>query len=637
MNQKILTASLAALVLTTGAFSVQAESTPPNFYSLNEVVVTASRTPEKKIDTNADVAVVTAKEIEQKHFDDVAQAVKNVPGVFIDSHGASGQVGNSDQIYINGSPNVVVLVDGMRRNTNGNSLMNASIAELVAMDSVDHIEVLKGSSSTLYGSDAQGGVINIITKEAKEDGVKTTLRTAFGDNSKEKYTLYNAGKEGNVFWSIEAGKELQGNYEDGWGRKVINHLNAKHYNAKLGYDLGNDSSVVVNYEKYKADYTSPANGSTDKTPAKGRKDNDAISLQYNAKLSDRLSNQFSIYRNTTSFDIPAQNWAMKMKTTGISDQLTYTANKQTLTGGFDWYKDEVPYNMGSAPEGDSVHNIAFYLQDKIDLTDQWNITPGVRVDHHSAFGTHTSPSLSIGFKQNENTNYYFNYKTFFVAPNMYQLYAPGFTSYGTYYPVGNKDLKPQEGNTIEFGINHNFSDTLSGTFNIFHTHAKNLIQYVNGYENTGKANVNGFSLNLNKNFNQHWNASIGYSFIHMPATAPNKNINSDGLLPESTLNINVGYQADKFNANLSGRGIMNRYGKKGNDEMRNYANYWVWDLAANYQFTKEATLFARVNNIFDQFYTDVGTSYGPNADPTNYQYWYSAPGRNFEIGLQFQF
>lgn len=633
MNQKILTASLATLVLTTGAFSVQAESTPPNFYSLNEVVVTASRTPEKKIDANADVAVVTSKEIEEKHFDDVAQAVKNVPGVFIDSHGASGQVGNSDQIYINGSPNVVVLVDGMRRNINGNSLMNASIAELVAMDSVDHIEVLKGSASTLYGSDAQGGVINIITKKAKEDGVKTTLRTSFGDNSKEKYTLYNAGKEGNVFWSVEAGKELQGNYKDGWGRKVINHLNAEHYNAKLGYDLGNDSSVVVNYEKYKADYTLPNKGSTDKTPAKGRKDNDAISLQYNAKLSDRLSNQFSIYRNTTSFDIPAQYWAMKMKTTGISDQLTYTANKQTLTGGFDWYKDEVPYNMGSAPEGDSVHNIAFYLQDKIDLTDQWNITPGVRVDHHSAFGTHTSPSLSIGFKQNENTNYYFNYKTFFVAPNMYQLYAPGSTFEGTYYPTGNKDLKPQEGNTIEFGINHNFSDTLSGTFNIFHTHAKNLIHYdyVNGYENTGKANVNGFSLNLNKDFSQHWSASIGYSFIHMPATAPNKNINSDGLLPESTLNINVGYQADKFNANLSGRGIMNRYGNKANDEMRNYANYWVWDLAANYQFTKEAILFARVNNIFDQFYTDIGSSHDP------YSTWYSAPGRNFEIGLQFQF
>lgn len=639
MNQKILTASLAALVLTTGAFSVQAADSVP-MYSLDAVVVTANRTQEKKIDANADVAVVTSKEIKEKHFDDVAQAVKNVPGVFISSHGASGQSYNSDQIYINGSSNVVVLVDGIRRNINGNSLMNASIAELVAMDSVDHIEVLKGSSSTLYGSDAQGGVINIITKEAKEDGVKTTLRTSFGDNSKEKYTLYNTGKEGNVFWSVEAGKELQGNYEDGWGRKVINHLNAEHYNVKLGYDLGNDSDITLNYEKYKADYTRPDYGSTSIVSDKGKKDNDSISLQYKARLSEKLTNQFSVYRNKTTFkDNYGKSandlWAMDMKTTGISDQLTYTANKQTLTGGFDWYKDEVPYNMGSEPEGDSVHNIAFYLQDKIDLTDQWNITPGVRVDHHSALGTHTSPSLSIGFKQNEDTNYYFNYKTFFVAPNMYQLYAPG----SPFGPVGNKDLKPQEGNTIEFGINHNFSDTLSGTFNIFHTHAKNLIQYVNGYgfENTGKANVNGFSLNLNKDFNQHWNASIGYSFIHMPATAPNKNINSDGIIPESTLNINVGYQADKFNANLSGRGIMNRYGNKTNNEMRNYANYWVWDLSANYQFTKEATLFARVNNIFGQFYTDVGSSFGPNAAGNYSEQWYSAPGRNFEIGLQFQF
>lgn len=640
MNQKILTASLAALVLTTGAFSVQAEDSVP-MYSLDAVVVTANRTPEKKIDANADVAVVTSKEIEQKHFDDVAQAVKNVPGVFIYSHGASGQVGNSDQIYINGSPNVVVLVDGMRRNTNGNDLMKASISELTNMDSIDHIEVLKGSASTLYGSDAQGGVINIITKKAKEDGVKTTLRTSFGDNSKEKYTLYNAGKEGNVFWSVEAGKELQGNYEDGWGRKVINHLNAKHYNAKLGYDLGNDSSVVVNYEKYKADYTLPNNGSTDKTPAKGRKDNDAISLQYNAKLSDRLSNQFSIYRNTTSFDIPAQNWAMKMKTTGISDQLTYTANKQTLTGGFDWYKDEVPYNRGSKPEGDSVHNIAFYLQDKIDLTDQWNITPGVRVDHHSAFGTHTSPSLSIGFKQNENTNYYFNYKTFFVAPNMYQLYAPGFTTpEGTYHPIGNKDLKPQEGNTIEFGINHNFSDTLSGTFNIFHTHAKNILYSDPSdnyhYVNSGKSSLNGFTINLDKKFSSHWAAGIGYSYLHIPAKE-GQNINFNGSLPESTLNINVDYTTPKFNASLYGRGIMNRYGNKANNEMRNCANYWVWDLAANYQFTKEATLFARVNNIFDQFYTDVGSSFGPNAAGNYLEQWYSAPGRNFEIGLQFQF
>lgn len=638
MNQKILTASLAALVLTTGAFSVQAEDSVP-MYSLDTVVVTANRTPEKQIDTNADVAVVTAKEIEEKHFDDVAQAVKNVPGVFISSHGASGQSYNSDQIYINGSSNVVVLVDGIRRNTNGNSLMNASIAELVAMDSVDHIEVLKGSSSTLYGSDAQGGVINIITKKAKEDGVKTTLRTSFGDNSKEKYTLYNAGKEGNVFWSIEGGKELGGTFKDGWGRKIINHLNAEHYNAKLGYDLGNDSDIVVNYEKYKTDYTKPSYGSNDRKAVAGKKNNDVLNLQYTAKIRDNLTNLFSVYRNRTTFDIPSQPWGMDMKTTGVSDQLTYTINKQTLTGGFDWYKDEVPFyydNTGiSEVQGTSIHNIAFYLQDKITLTNQWNITPSVRVDHHSTFGTHTSPSLSVGFKQSENTNYYVNYKTFFVAPNLYQL----FGSDAYFGHVGNKNLKPQEGNTIEFGINHNFGDNLTGTFNVYHTHAKNIL-YADPsdnyhYANGGKSSLNGFTINLDKKFSSHWTAGIGYSYLHIPAKE-GQNINFNGSLPESTLNINVDYTTPKFNVSLSGRGIMNRYGTKADwsgkpTKMSNYANYWVWDLAANYQFTKEATLFARVNNIFGQFYTDIGSSQDP------YGTWYSAPGRNFEIGLQFQF
>lgn len=649
MNQKILTASLAALVLTTGAFSVQAESTPPNFYSLNEMVVTASRTPEKKIDTNADVAVVTAKEIEQKHFDDVAQAVKNVPGVFISSHGSSNQVGMSEQIYINGSPNVVVLVDGMRRNTNGNSLATVNIGDMVSMDSIDHIEVLKGSASTLYGSDAQGGVINIITKNAKENGIKTTLRTSFGDNSKEKYSIHNAGREDKIFWNVEAGKELQGNYEDGWGRNIINHLNAEHYNVKLGYDLSEDSNVVFNYEKYKADYTRPAENGLDKNSSKGKKDNDHMNVQYTAKINDRLTNQFSIYKTKTSYKdnynfggivhdygswgISAPQFLdMKLETTGVSDQLTYKLNKHTFIGGFDWYEDKISKltnttNYGGIntvveiPSNKSVTTTAFYLQDKIDVTDQWNITPGVRVDHNSQFGTHTSPSLSIGFKPNAKTNYYVNYKTFFVAPDLYKLYS----SYG------NKDLDPEEGYTFEFGANHEFSDTLTGTFNIFHTHAKNLIQFGSTrYENSGKTNVNGFSLNLNKDFSHHWNAGIGYSYLHMQAKS-GQNINSDGKLPESTLNINVGYTADKFNASLYGRGIMNRYGRAKSPAMRNYANYWVWDLAANYQFTKEATLFARVNNIFDQFYTDIGSSQDP------YDSWYSAPGRNFEIGLQFQF
>lgn len=635
MNRKILAASLAVLSLSGGAFCVEAADMP--VYTLDGIVVTASRVPEKKIDSNADVSVVTSKEIEEKHYDDVSEAIRHVPGVMIASRGISSQTTNSDQVYINGSPNVVVLVDGMRRNTNGNVLMNASIGELTNMASVDHIEVLKGAASTLYGSDAQGGVINIITKAPKENGVHTTLRASVGNFGRENYNFYNEGREGNLFWTVEAGKELLHQYKDGWGRRVVNHLNADHYNVKMGYDLGNDSDLVFHYEKYTSDYTMPNMGTNDKTPSAGTKDNDSTSLQYKAKINDRLTNLFSIYRNNTSFNVPMQSWKMDMRTSGISDQLVYEMDNQTITGGFDWYEDEIrKYPQEQELAGKKVHTAAFYLQDKIDITKQWNVTPGIRVDHHSQFGNRTSPSLSIGYMPNDKTNYYFNYKTFFVAPNLYQMYVWN-PAWGTY---GNRNLKPETGYTLEFGVNHKFNDTLSGTFNVFHTYAHNMIQperigntynYTYTYENMDRANINGFNLNLNKEFSRHWSTYVGYTYMHMNAQK-GENINNDGSIPESTLNVGVTYKADKFNASLGGRGVMNRYGKKAYPEMRDYANYWVWDVAANYQFAKGATLFARVNNIFDQFYTDVGSSYGPDT-----LHWYSAPGRNFEIGMQFTF
>lgn len=637
MNRKIMAASLAVLSLSGGAFCVEAADMP--VYTLEGVVVTASRVPEKKIDSNADVSVVTAKEIEEKHYDDVSEAIRHVPGVMIASHGISSQTTNSDQVYINGSPNVVVLVDGMRRNTNGNSLMNASIGELTNMASVDHIEVLKGAASTLYGSDAQGGVINIITKAPKENGVHTTLRASVGNFGKENYNFYNEGREGNLFWTVEAGKELLHQYKDGWGRRVVNHLNADHYNVKMGYDLGNDSDLVFHYEKYTSDYTMPNMGTNDITPSAGTKDNDSTSLQYKAKINDRLTNLFSLYRNNTSFNIPMQSWKMDMRTSGISDQLIYDLDNQTITGGFDWYEDEIrKYPQEQELAGKKVHTAAFYLQDKINITKQWNVTPGIRVDHHSQFGNRTSPSLSIGYMPNDKTNYYFNYKTFFVAPNLYQMYVWN-PIWGTY---GNKNLKPETGYTFEFGVNHQFDDTLSGTFNVFHTYAHNIIHpepigntYNYIYENMDRANINGFNLNLNKEFSSHWSTYVGYTYMHINAQK-GKNINNDGFIPESTLNVGINYKADKFNASLDGRGVMNRYGKKTHPEMRNYANYWVWDMAANYHFTKGAVLFARVNNIFDQFYTDIGTSSDPyGSDP--YGTWYSAPGRNFEVGLQFTF
>lgn len=298
-EKRLLLASLSAAAFG-GILSVNAADMP--VYTLDQVVVTAARTEEKQIDTNASVSVVTSKQIAQKHFNDVSEALRAVPGVVLGNYSASGQNYSSNKVFINGSSNVVILVDGMRRNTNGVSGSAVNLGTLTDMASIERIEVLKGSASTLYGSDAQGGVINIITKKPKTDEVHTTIGAGFGNNSTEKYTIYNEGKAGNIFWTIDAGKHLQGAYKDGWGRKVISHLNAKHIDVKLGYDLGEGSDIVFNYSKYKSDYIRPDNGSNDTHDDYGTKDNDAISLQYTAKISSRLSNQFNVYRHRTNFN-----------------------------------------------------------------------------------------------------------------------------------------------------------------------------------------------------------------------------------------------------------------------------------------------------------------------------------------------
>ena len=639
MKKKYIAASLAALCAAGGAMTVHAEDMP--VYTLDQVVVTANREPEKVIDSNADVTVVTSKDIEENHYNSVADAIKKVPGVVISTRGSSSQTYFSDPIMINGSSNVVVMVDGMRVNTNGLMGTHAQLGTLTNMDSVDHIEVLKGSASTLYGSDAAGGVINIITKKAKEGEVHTTLDLSRASFDGEKYGLYNEGNKDGFFWSIEANKQLQGNFKDGWGRHAINHLNAESFAGKIGYDLGNDSSVTLSYEKYKSDYTRPKNGSNDTNKALGKKDNDRIALQYDARINDRLTNRLSMYQNRYHIsdyynaDSLIDGMDIRLKTRGISDQLTYTMEGQTIIGGFDLYQDSVPYYAQvSEMQGKHATNLGFYVQDKWDINDRWNITPGVRVEHNTDYGTHTTPSLTVGYKVSDNTNYYASYKKFFNAPSLMQLYYYYSDMYGV--TKGNPDLDPEEGYTVELGANHIFDDTLSGNISVYRQFAKNLIAYSynpsgSTYLNTGKTINTGVNMSLTKKFSDHLSGTLGYSYFDGDANDSNR-----VYMPKHELNIGLNYTDKKFDAYINGRGVMDRYtSAKGKDStvMKDYSNFWVWDIGADYKVTKEATLYARVNNVFDQFYTNIVSTY--NYGP--YDTWYAAPGRSYEVGMQYRF
>ena len=189
------------------AFAATTAGASLDEYTLDDVVVTAERIPTQKMDTPANVEVVTAQEIAANHYNDLTEALSHVNGVVM------GRQGSADVPQINGDERVVIMVDGRRLNNDqglSSGKGSADLKMLPSLKNVERIEVVQGGGSALYGSDAVGGVINIITKKGKE--ARTTLDLNTGSWGTHNYEITNEGSDGTLSWMITAGIQKQGYY-----------------------------------------------------------------------------------------------------------------------------------------------------------------------------------------------------------------------------------------------------------------------------------------------------------------------------------------------------------------------------------------------------------------------------------------
>lgn len=647
----VLSAVLSAMCVGT-AWAAE----PQNFF-LDEIVVTATRTPVEAFKANANVSVVTRETIEKKHYSNVQDALRDVPGVTISGYGNTGEVYSSNSLILNGSDKVVVLIDGVRANINGSSGTYGKMAtsELSNMDAIERIEVLKSSASTLYGSDAAGGVINIITRKTDKNSVNTKVAVAGGSFGKERYNLTHRGNADGFYWDIAVQKKIAGNFKDGWNREIPEHLNSETNMYKFGKQFGDNADVSVTYQTYNADYLRPTGGwnviAMNKAHNQfntGTKDNSKLNVLYTQKISDKFTNQLAFYKNKHEADeitwknpgkdnAKIQPYIYHYSTFGFSDQLTIKPDsKHTIVGGFEWYRDKVDHYMTSSKSeyGDKeTTNKAIYLNDDFALNDTWNLSYGLRYNDDSNYGKEWLPSVVLGNTPNDKLNYYLGYKKFFVAPYPSQLYG----QYGT------PNLNPETGSAIEGGVNYRFDDTTAASIHFFKRDMEDTISYDSGnkkYVNSGEENAKGFDIQLRKALSSNWFTSVAYTYTHIKPTDPNSNPNDNGRIPRSAWNIGVDYELSKFNASFAVRGTIakqggksTQYGDNTSAEADPYHTYWIADLGFNYKPVKEVNLYAKCNNLFDRLYTEQRACLLPETGTS----WYSAPGRSFEIGVEYSF
>ena len=627
LSKKIVMQVTMALTLglvSTGGghtFAADADSSVSE-HMLDETVVTATRTPNKELKTDANVTVITGKDIERRHYTDLKQALRDVPGVVVNQYAQAGY-NNSDAVYINGSDDVVVLVDGVRQNYAGGKA-GSIVSAMKDLGGIARIEVLHGSASTLYGSDAKGGVINIITKKTK--GMKTTLGIGYGSYSRQQYSITNAGGENNWDWRIKYQKDKSGDFKDAHGDTTPSELDANSVSVHLGKQMSKASYLAFNLRSYKDSdrYQALYEKRRGQAPKDGEYDRVDGNLIWNVQIDDTTKNQMSIARS--KYDYMAGGYGLTVWTTKFSNQFDKKLGDHLLTAGFDYTKDETD---GTQLTNRGLFNRSFYLQDQWNILPELKLTAGIRHDNNSSFGSHNSPSVSLGYDIDPVTHAYASYSAYFLTPSPSNLYSTRY---------GNPNLKPESGNTKEVGIARDFGRGLSLTASYFKRHSKDRIGYnrrTGKYANVGDEDAHGWSLQLAKRVDSHLRARLGYTRTHVGATAQ-RQFNVDGYLPKDQWNIGVDYVNRAFDASLLARGIVGRPGPS--DAIGKFFptdNYWVVDLAMNYKVAEETKVYLKVNNIFNQFYAEHSNariSWWGAAEQ-----WWTAPGRNFMIGVEQSF
>ena len=568
--------------------------------------------------SQSNTTVITAENMEAHQDTTVQQALQRVTGVTVNEM----VPGISSYVKLNGDDRVLILVDGQSlANAQGSGYGRGSVdlASLPGIGAIDHIEVTKGSGSVRYGSGAVGGVINIVTK--KGDRRESSLDAYTGSWGMHGYTLTDSGRAGATSWLVSGSLEQREYYAFPHGANTDHSrgdIAKKSLSLRLDQDLTDQTSLTV--KAYHQDYH--GHGSTYKADPAG------WYLTANKPI-DRLVNDYSVtyhFKKQTAQpgflryfnDYQRTYWSNHYftRTQGLEWQDNWQlGSHQHVTAGAEWTED-----MGTNYEAHYIdkkrHNQAFYAEDALTFG-KFTVTPGLRWDRNSTFGSHQTPRLAMNYKANKDFNVYTSWGRVFSPPRLNDQFYITSTSHG------NENLQPEEGYTQTLGFQYQAGPKTSLEGSIFHSNLENVIRWnrTSSYseaENLNEEDKRGFELTWKQKVNDKWDYEGGYSYIR---TKVDKGA---GLTFDTTYNQPNGYHAGiHYHSGKWQAGADMTAGTGRNDTYYRNNSYVVWNVSASYSPDAATTMYVKVNNLNDEAY--------------DLYHNYPAAGRNWQVGVKKKF
>lgn len=628
-------------------------STPKADIDLSRVVVTAGGFAQEVKEAPASISLVSNKELETKPFRDVTDALKDIPGVSVTGGGGSTDIsirGMAPQYTL-------MLIDGRRMssratrpNSDGSGIEQGWIPPLAA---IERIEVVRGPMSSRYGSDAMGGVINVITKKvADEWGGSLRLESTLQEDS-------DAGNMNTVDFYLNGpimkerlGLQLYGKYSDrsedkymtGFPEQRIENLNGKLTFVPVdGHTLELTAGVGLQ-KRFATKNQTSARGSEHKSKRTHG------SLRYLGEWDNGVTSDIAFSHEKTD------NYVRKMIVDNyvVDGNVIIPLGSHTVTVGGQYRKEKLE-DQGNQFNPDLVkidrYSYAGFIEDEWWITDSFSLTAGLRYDKDENYGGNLNPRIYGVWNINDEFTMKGGISTGFTAPGLRQVVADwgqvtgGGTRDGMI--LGNPDLQPEKSTNYELSLNYSNDYGVNASVTGFYTNFKDKIQLMTlcddesnqgecaapngeGFDliqkrfNIDKAELKGLELALSMPINEFVSVNGSYTYTKTKQkTGEHKGDPLTGV-PEHQFNLGVDWDINEktqvwAKARYNGKEYQMKKGVAG----KRNDSFTTFDLGASYKFSDDATLYAGIYNVgnkkireIDHGYTQDGRRYwvGVNVD-----------------------